>query len=111
MWLQGARENPATKYYVQIVDSSNDSRVVSDVRDSYQSLLRQNFKAIIGISDVYGADPISRQPRTHADIPRMHSGISAALTKCPIVDYVLAVMEVEAWFLGEHHHLSKIGTG
>jgi|HubBroStandDraft_2_1064218.scaffolds.fasta_scaffold266695_2 hypothetical protein len=102
--LQAARADPAKRYYVLIVDCTNGDRVASDILDRYQTLVQQDFKAIIGISDVY--------PRPRVDIGKLYRVMAGLQRTSPIVvDNVLAVMEVEAWFLGEHHHLAKIGAG
>lgn len=98
------QQHPATRYYVQIVDSHTDNRVVSDIRDTQASLARAGFDAVLGIRDVY---PVPR-----ASIPTMRAATAAALSGAALpVDLVLAVMEVEAWFLGEHNHFARIGAG
>src|SRR5438874_426156 len=51
--VHATRPDPAKEYYVVIYDSSNDSRVLSDIRDHYDNLVAQNFREIIGIRDVY----------------------------------------------------------
>lgn len=102
--LTARRDDPETKYYVQIVDSGNDERVASDINESYDGLVRQQFGTIIGIRDVY--------PKPREDIPKLQKSMSYGQKTKPImVNNVLAVMEVESWFLGEHNHLTKIGTG
>ena len=52
-------------YYVLICNSSNDDRVLSDIRDLYPTLTAQGFREIIGIRDVY--------PQPYADIPAIRS--------------------------------------
>ncbi|WP_437597754.1 hypothetical protein WMF28_34185 [Sorangium sp. So ce590] len=98
------RPEPLARYYVQIVECCNDDRVASDIRDNYDSLVRQQFKAIIGVRDVY--------PRARAEIQKIRQLVTYGQKTKPIqVSNVLAVMEVEAWFLGEHTHFAHIGTG
>jgi hypothetical protein len=99
--LSGQRQSPPTRYYVQIVDSSTDNRVVSDINDTHANLTRAGFKAVLGIRDVF--------PAPRASIPAMRAAMAQVLTGTALpVDVVLAVMEVEAWFLGEHNHLAKL---
>jgi hypothetical protein len=105
--LEAARAEPAEpakRYHVQIVDCSTESRVASDILENYESLVRSGFKTIIGIRDVY--------PMPRADLPKLRKRMTYRQPTRPVaVDNVLAVMEVEAWFLGEHLHFSQIGSG
>lgn len=102
--VPAAPAEPPKRYYVQIVDCSTESRVASDIKDNYATLVRSGFKAIIGIRDVY--------PTPRSELPKLLSAMKFGQpTKHVVVDNVLAVMEVEAWFLGEHRHFSKIGNG
>ncbi|MFT3776040.1 MAG: hypothetical protein QM820_62645 [Minicystis sp.] len=95
---------PAARFYVQIVDSATDGRVVSDIHDNQAGLAREGFEMVLGIRDVY--------PTPRADIPLMRAAMARVLAGSALpIDVVLAVMEVEAWFLGEHHHLAKMGRG
>ena len=89
-------------YYIQIVESCNDSRVGSDVRDRYSDLVRAGFQSIIAIRDVY-------PECVHADIPTLRRALAYRLPTKPIlVTFILGVMEVESWFLAEHTHYPKI---
>ena len=89
------------RYYVQIYDSSNDSKVVSDVRDHYDRLVASGYQAIIGIRDVY--------PTQREDISKLRIGCISQLKSKPIkVCFILAVMEIEAWFLAEFTHFERI---
>jgi hypothetical protein len=43
------------------------------------------------------------------DLPNLRTGLRYRLRTKPIsVDFVLGVMEIEAWFLAEHTHFSRI---
>lgn len=102
--LTGERVEPAVQYYVQIVDCSNDEKVASDICANYDKLVEAQYKAIIGIRDVY--------PKLRANIHLVRRGMAYGQKTKPImVDNVLAVMEVESWFLGEHNHFARIGPG
>ena len=64
-------------------------------------LIRENYKVIIGIRDVF---PISRN-----DIQKLREGFILYLRRVPIEPLlILGVMEIEAWFLSEHLHFPKI---
>jgi hypothetical protein len=78
--------------------------VASDIIETYERLVRQQFRAIVGLRDVY--------PKLRTDIPKLQRLMTYGQKTKPIpVKNILAVMEGEAWFLGEHNHLTKIGTG
>ena len=77
-----------------------DDRVLSDIRDHYENLTAQNFKDIIGIRDV--------KPRSANDIPTIREDFELYTPKRPIRPLlVLAIMEIEAWFIGEHTHFAR----
>lgn len=88
-------------FYIRIVNSGTDNRVGSDIRDNYEALMNANFNMIIGVRDVY--------PLLLSDLPNLRTGLRYRLRTKPIsVDFVLGVMEIEAWFLAEHTHFSRI---
>ena len=84
-----------------IVDCGGDETVVSRIREEYDNLVAQGYEAIIGIRDVY---PLPRE-----DIPNLARRIPLNVKTKPIrVVFVLAIMEVEAWFLAEYTHFERI---
>ena len=90
-----------TKYYVLIYNSGSDNSVVSDIRDQYASLVDSGYSKIIGLRDVY--------PFSIAEKTVLERGLKAVLPNGAISTHlVLAVMEVEAWFLAEWKHFIKI---
>lgn len=92
----------SAKYFAMIVDCGGDSRVVSDVRDQYDSLVQSGYTSIVAIRDVY--DKFTRQ-----QIPRLRQGMRAQFLTVPFdPKMLLAVMEIEAWFLAEFDHYQKI---
>jgi hypothetical protein len=95
------RPNPEKRYYVIVFDSSNDSRVLSDIRDHYENLTAQGFVDIVGIRDVF--------PNAVKDIEPIRAAFTALAPSDPIVPtLVLAVMEIEAWFIGEFTHFARM---
>ena len=101
--IEAERADPAAQFYIQIIDCGSDSRVASEIRDNYASLEEKGFSAIVGIRDVY---PIDR-----SKIPDLRRAMTYRLKTRPIeVDQILAIMEVEAWFLVEHHHFAGINA-
>ncbi len=88
-------------FYIRIVNSGTDNRVGSDIRDNYEALINLGFSAIIGVRDVY--------PLLLENLPSLRTGLRYRLRTKPIsVDFVLGVMEIEAWFLAEHTHFPRI---
>jgi hypothetical protein len=95
-------QNSNTQFHVMIVDSSGDNSVKSDVRDQYDSLTREGYTAIIGIRDVF-------PDFARSDINALRRGLTTYIKTKPIeVKFVLGVMEIEAWFLAEDTHFSRI---
>jgi hypothetical protein len=96
--VHASRPSPAKQFYVLIYDSMG-SRVLSDVRDEYTSLTSQGYSEIVAIRDVY--------PLSSSDIPDIRSAFSTLAPNTPIQPLlVLAVMEIEAWFIAEHTHFA-----
>lgn len=96
---------PDIRYFVLIVDSGGDETVVSDILEQYESLAKKGYSRILGLRDV--------RPRwSRRDIPKLERGIAKAMRQLPRsalpVDVLLAVMEIEAWFIAEYSHLEKI---
>jgi hypothetical protein len=93
--------HPTPDLYVLIVNSGADNAVASDVKENYASLTRNGYSSIIGIRDVF--------PLTAADIDGLRKYLGYGIKTNPIkVSFVLAVMEIEAWFLSEHTHFSRV---
>jgi len=92
------------QFFVLIVDSATDNRVASDIRDQYESLVEKGYSRVLGLRDVY--------PESRSDIPRLRRAVDRVLPKGSVtVDIVLAIMEIEAWFLAEYTHFERLDTG
>jgi hypothetical protein len=90
-----------TEYYILIVDCGGDSNLRSYIMDQRNSLAKNEYSKIIGIRDVY--------PTPRSDAHRLKYGLYYELPQNPIsIDFVLSVMEIEAWFLSEHTHFRRI---
>lgn len=99
--ISDSGEGSDKRFYIQIINSSTDNRVGSDIRDNYESLSNAGYSVIIGLRDVY---PISQ-----LDIPKLRNSLQYRLKTEPItVLFILDVMEIEAWFLAEHTHFPRI---
>ena len=91
-------------YFVLIIDSGSDERVVSDIKDRFEYLLRENFSMIVGLRDVR---PISRH-----EIEKLQAGMESSITSLTgiPIEFYLSIMEVEAWFLAENTHFLRISA-
>lgn len=99
--MLATRPDPKKKYYVLVCDCSNDNRVLSDIRDEYEGLVAQNFREIIGVRDVY--------PEDARVIPTIRADFATYAPQSPLQPLlVLAIMEIEAWFIAEYTHFSRL---
>ncbi|MDH4985111.1 DUF4276 family protein [Aminobacter anthyllidis] len=88
-------------YFALIVDCGSDGAVVSAMLDRYDGLVAANYELIVGLRDLY--------PLTHADLLDLRTGIGSVLPPGPpLVDVVIALTEVEAWFMQENTHFHRI---
>lgn len=89
------------RYFVLIRDCGGDQSVKSDIIDACPSLAKQNYNQILGLRDVY--------PLTHSDIPALKKYLTYGVpTKYFPIAIMLAIMEIEAWFLAELDHYQRI---
>lgn len=88
--------------YVLIVDCGGDQLVAQRIREEHAALTRSGYEKIVGIRDVY-------PEFTKDDIPRLRQGMMYGVkTSLAPVQFVLSVMEIEAWFIAEYNHFPKI---
>ena len=100
--IQATKPSVDQQYYVLLFDCGGDHQVKPRIVEQHSALTKSGFSAIIGLRDV--------SPNTaRQDIPLLERnlkyGIKSALTP---VEIILAVMEIEAWFLAEFSHFEKI---
>jgi hypothetical protein len=100
--MTATRRNTGQEYYVLLVDCGGDEGVKSRILEEHEKLSNTDYEKIIGIRDV-------RPKFTHAHIPRLRTGLATRIRPELIpVRFILAVMEIEAWFLAEATHYPKI---
>jgi hypothetical protein len=89
-----------SEFYFLIYDCGGDGKVQSDIRERMDSLQEESFILVIGIRDVYPETDLAKL-RTY-----LYFGISfnAAIT----VEIILAINEIEAWFIAEENHYARI---
>lgn len=90
------------EFFIMIVDCGSDNRVKSDIIELYDNLVGAGYERIIGLRDVY---PDARREQ----VPRLRRWLDYGVRRRPIdVLFVLAIMEVEAWFLMEYTHFERL---
>ncbi|MGB3264557.1 MAG: hypothetical protein WBA89_11405 [Microcoleus sp.] len=91
-------------FFVLLYNCDCDSQVLSDIRKQHESLTNSGYEKIIGLRDLY-PQPLEKKQEIEKGI----RGFLKPLQKIGIpISVILAVMEVEAWFLAEWNYLAKI---
>ncbi|MEG3970281.1 DUF4276 family protein [Microcoleus sp. T2B6] len=91
-------------FFVLLYDCGNDAHVVSDIRKQHQSLIKNGYEKILGLRDLYPI-PLGTKEEIETGI----RGFLKPLQKIGVpISVILAVMEIEAWFLAEWNYLAKI---
>jgi hypothetical protein len=100
--LKAAGPEIGQQHFVVIHDCGGDDAVKSRMLHEYPSLAAAGYSRIICIRDVY--------PRfTYAEIPQLQASLPKYVRSKPIVvDFILSIMELEAWFLAECSHFPRI---
>lgn len=100
--IKAAGPHAGQQHFVVIHDCGGDDAVKTRMNQEYPKLVAAGYSKIICIRDVY--------PKfTYADIPTLRTTLPMYIKTKPIaVDFILSIMEIEAWFLAEHTHLPKI---
>jgi hypothetical protein len=99
--IKGVSTDSEIEFYVGIYNCRQDERVVTEIKANYSSLVKKGFSTILGIRDVY--------PNISDLIPKLRMASKHKVKTSPINPIIiLATMEVEAWFLNEHHHYSSL---
>lgn len=92
------------KFEVLIFDCGSDNRVKSEIIENILNLRKKGYEMIIGLRDLY--------PIPIEELDRLEKGLRYLPNKLKhetkYFDIVVAVHEIEAWFLGETNHLKKI---
>ena len=100
--IRATKSASGQKYYVLLYDCGGDEPVAQRIRDEHVNLTNLKYSKIIGIRDV-------RPQFAYADIPNLEAALPRHLNAGLIpVEFILSVMEIEAWFLAEYNHFPKI---
>lgn len=89
-------------FYILVIDSGSDKSVISDIKELYPNLVNQNYSLVVGVRDV-------RPDCSRRDIRKLRLGLYSSIPTIPQlpVEFHLAIMEVEAWFLAENTHFAR----
>jgi hypothetical protein len=100
--VRAANPDAGQRYFVMIVDCGGDALVKNRIMEEHCNLTAKGYSKIIGLRDV-------RPDFAHADIPRLEVGLRKYIKSSLIpVEFILAILEIEAWFLAEFTHFPKI---
>ncbi len=100
--MKAAHLDRQTDYYVLIYDCGGESNVKSYMLARRQKLVSSGYQMILGLRDVY---PTFERK----DVRKLRKGLNQQLPQKRARTYIhLAIMETEAWFLGEFHHLRRV---
>lgn len=102
--IESAVTTDDTIYYVLIYDCGGDANVKSYVLDHRASLLSAGYLKVIGLRDIY--PQFSRK-----DIFKLKKYQNYGVPQKDLpIKFVIAVMEIESWFLAEENHFLKINA-
>lgn len=94
-------ENTGAEFEVLIANCCNDGKVVSSIRERYISLVAAGYQLILGLRDLF--------PFTPGDLARLQTGMASVMPTGGIPAHVVvAVAEVEAWFIEEVTHFARV---
>jgi len=102
--MTAANVTRQTDYFVMIYDCGGETNVKSYIQSQRDSLIRGGYQRILGLRDVY--------PNFERDeIKKLKYGLNFKLQQRGAKTKIcIAVMETEAWFLGEYKHLKKVNV-
>ncbi len=100
--MLAANVHNRTDYYVLIYDCGGETNVKGYLMAHREKLISNGYHTILGLRDVYPSF-------IRDDIPRLYRGLNQYLPQRKAHTHIyLAIMETEAWFLGEYRHLKKV---
>jgi hypothetical protein len=100
--MRAAHVDRQTDYYVLVYDCGGETNVKSYMLARRDKLIKSGYSMVMGLRDVY--PNFERE-----EVPRLLKGLNHRLPQKKAATHIyLAVMETEAWFLGEYKHLKKV---
>lgn len=97
------------EFYVNIIISGADNHVNDDIRNNIASLSNADYNLIIALKDLRGKDhwhnmKLEDLPKVKRSESRLYKQFNDYLDTFSII----AVMEIETWFIGDTNHYGKI---
>ncbi len=100
--MRAAHVDLQTDFYVLIYDCGGETNVKGYLMARRDKLISNGYTMILGLRDVY--PNFSRE-----EVPKLIRGLNHKLPQKKARTHIyLAIMETEAWFLGEYRHLKKV---
>lgn len=89
------------QYQVLIANCCNDEKVMTAIKDRYAGLESAGYDVIIGLRDLF--------PLTHLELSNLKAGMQSVTPTGQVpTTVVVAVAEVEAWFIEEITHFARV---
>jgi hypothetical protein len=102
----GMRKNPYAEFYILVYDVAGDGNVVSAVKERSDSMFSKGeYNWILALRDLY--------PNSRTDKKIILEAFNRIFSKSPHTDklrFILAVMEIEAWFLADYALFERINS-
>lgn len=89
-------------HFVMIYDCAGGEPVKARMVAQYESLTKAAYSRIVCLRDVFPHFSFAEIPLLEAALPRF------VKTSPVVVDFILSVMELEAWFLAEYTHFARV---
>lgn len=89
--------------YVQIFNAGNDEKAISALKERCENMVNNGFHYLFVLRDVF--------PNKRTEIPIIHTYFDKLFknSSCKeIVRLILAIMEIESWFLADYNVFSRI---
>ena len=100
--MRAAHVDRQTDFYVLIYDCGGETNVKGYLMARRAKLISNGYTMILGLRDAY--PNFSRE-----EVPKLLRGLNHKLPQKRARTHIfLAIMETEAWFLGEYRHLKKV---
>ena len=101
--LLAERKYPNALFFVFIYDAGGDGNVVSALFDRVKNMIKEGYRFVYAIQDLYDT-PRSKEQIVQDNFKRKEKqfGLKIQLT------LILAIMEIEAWFLADYDLFSRI---
>jgi hypothetical protein len=100
--MKAAHVDNLTDYYVLVYDCGGETNVKGYMMAHRQKLVSSGYQMVLGLRDVYPS--FKRE-----DVEKLRRGLNHQLSQKGARTHIhLAIMETEAWFLGEYRHLMKV---